>query len=109
MSRPMHVTALDEALMKALAELPAAEVRVAAVLDECIVERDAIEARIRAATDARMELITGIKHCAKAIEALGYRLPPDIASMKDVEALTWALSKDYDAARARLADRKARS
>ena len=109
MSRPMHVAALDEALMKALAELPATEARLAAVLDECIAEHDAIEARISEANRARVDLISGIKKCAKAIEDLGYYLPPDVAVKKDVEALTWALNKDFDAARARIEAKAARS
>ena len=103
MTRPIHIAALDEALLNSLAQLPAAEAKVAAVLDENIAELDAIEARILKVSQDRTDLITGIKKCADSIKTLGYCLPDGVPSRKEIDDLTWSMPKDRDAARARLA------
>lgn len=105
MARPIHIAALDEALKSALAQLPAAEANVVTVLDEHIEELETIEARILEASQARNDVISGIKKCAESIKTLGYCLPDGVPSMNDVEALTWSMPRDRGAARERLAAR----
>lgn len=72
MSRPVHVAALDAALVEQIAAYDAADAQVAQVLDRHIATLDAIEAELYEAQNARANAYSAVRDCEKTIVSLGY-------------------------------------